>query len=364
MLHAFIASHRQEITLRWRTKVAARRKTSGARAHTDDDGVPAFLRQLEEALRARLIPSSDIEKAAVQQGQHLLRQGFAVSDVVRHYGDVCQVVTELAVELDEAIPADDFRLLHLCLGHAIAWAVTEFGRQQNQSTLEDEKARGNERAGFVAHEMRNFLNTAMLAFEVLRTGNVPVGGSTGGVLQRSLMGARNLTSRAIAEVRLTAGVQNREQFATSPFIEELLPAATLEGSARGITLRATRGEDGIFIEADRQLLTAVVVNLLQNAFKFTRAGTVVALRVRASVERVLIEVEDECGGLPPGRADDLFRPFEQSGADRSGLGLGLAFSRRAVEASGGRLSARTVPEKGCVFTIDLPRMPIPALARV
>ena len=46
------------------------------------------------------------------------------------------------------------------------------------------------------------------------------------------------------------------------------------------------------------MLAAVVGNLLQNAFKFTRPQTTVTLRVRASAERVLIEVEDECGGLP------------------------------------------------------------------
>jgi signal transduction histidine kinase len=268
------------------------------------------------------------------------------------------------VELNEAIRADDFRMLNLCLDDAIAGAVTEFGRQQNQFTLDEEKARGNERAGFVAHEMRNFLNTAIMAFEVLKTGNVAVGGSTDGVLQRSLMGARTLTSRSLAEVRLTQGVQNREQFVASRFIEELVPAATLEGNARGIGLRVMSGDDGIFIEADRQVLTAVVMNVLQNAFKFTKPDTTVVLRVRASDERVLLEVEDECGGLPTGSVDDLFRPFEQSGADRTGLGLGLAFSRWAVEANGGRIYSRSLPEKGCVFTIDLPRVPLPALAMV
>jgi signal transduction histidine kinase len=363
MLHEFIARHRQEIIRRCRTKVATRSIPPGERLDIDQ-GVPAFLDQLEGALRARLIPSFDIERTAVQQGQQLLRQGFTVSDVVYHYGDVCQAITELAVELNEAIRADDFRMLNLCLDDAIAGAVTEFGRQQNQFTLDEEKARGNERAGFVAHEMRNCLNTAIMAFEVLKTGNVAVGGSTGGVLQRSLMGARTLTSRSLAEVRLTQGVQNREQFVASRFIEELVPAATLEGNARGIGLRVMSGDDGIFIEADRQVLTAVVMNVLQNAFKFTKPDTTVVLRVRASDERVLLEVEDECGGLPTGSVDDLFRPFEQSGADRTGLGLGLAFSRWAVEANGGRIYSRSLPEKGCVFTIDLPRVPLPALAMV
>ena len=67
------------------------------------------------------------------------------------------------------------------------------------------------------------------------------------------------------------------------------------------------------------------------------------------------------GGLPSGNATELFRPFEQRSADRTGLGLGLAFSRWAVEANHGRLYARSLPGKGCVFTVDLPRCPLLAI---
>jgi signal transduction histidine kinase len=106
----------------------------------------------------------------------------------------------------------------------------------------------------------------------------------------------------------------------------------------------------------------VVGNLLQNAFKFTRPQTTVTLWVHASAERVVIEIEDECGGLPGGNVNDLFRPYEQRSADRTGVGLGLAFSRWAVEANHGRIATRNVPGKGCVFAANLPRCPVPALA--
>jgi signal transduction histidine kinase len=113
------------------------------------------------------------------------------------------------------------------------------------------------------------------------------------------------------------------------------------------------------IEADRQVLAAVMGNLLQNAFKFTRKGSCVTLRVHASRERVMMEVEDECGGLPGADVEELFRPFEQRSRDRTGLGLGLAFSRWATEANGGLIYAHNLPEKGCVFVVDLPRSPVP-----
>jgi signal transduction histidine kinase len=148
----------------------------------------------------------------------------------------------------------------------------------------------------------------------------------------------------------------------SGFIDELAPAATLSADAQHIALSVLPIEDRLAIEADRQVLRAVVMNLLQNAFKFTRRGTTVTLRVGANPDRVLIEIEDECGGLPGGSVKDLFHPFEQRGTDRSGLGLGLAFSRWAVEASHGRIYAGNLPDVGCVFTIDLPRLPVSALA--
>jgi signal transduction histidine kinase len=235
------------------------------------------------------------------------------------------------VEKNAPISTNDFRTLNRCLDDAIADAVTEFGREQNQSTLDGEIARGSERVGFLAHELRNLLNTAIVAFEVLKTGNVGVAGSTGTVLHRSLTGARALIGRSLAEVRLTQGIQNREPFLVSEFISELAPAASLEAHARGIRLTVVPVEDGVAIEADRQVLAEVVGNLLQNAVKFTHPHTAVTLEVSASTERVLIEIQDECRGLPAGNLAELFRPFEQRSADRTGLGLGLAFSQWGVE---------------------------------
>lgn len=266
------------------------------------------------------------------------------------------------MELNAPINTDDFRTLNRCLEDGIAGAVTQYGRERNQSGIDGESARASERLGFFAHELRNLMNTAIMAFEVLKTGNVGVAGSTGTVLYRSLMASHALITRSLAEVRLTLGVQNREQFLVSGFIDEMASAATLDANVRSVRLIVMPVEDGVAIEADRQVLAAVVGNVLQNAFKFTRPRTTVTLRVRASVDRVLIEIQDECGGLPSGNVNELFRPFEQRSADRTGMGLGLAFSRWGAEANDGRIYARNLPDSGCVFTIDLPRLPVPAVA--
>ena len=363
MLHEFIAVNRDEIIRRCRAKVATRSIPPPTEAEIDH-GVPVFLDQLRNALRLGETTSPEISKSAIRHGHDLLSQGFTVSQVVHDYGDVCQAITELAVELNAPISTEDFRVLNRCLDDAIAGAVTEYGRERTQSGIDGESARGTERLGFFAHELRNLMNTALMAFEVLKTGNVGVGGSTGTVLHRTLTASAALITRSLAEVRLTQGIQNREQVLIAGFIDEIASASTLEANARGVRLTVAPVEDGVAIAADRQVLAAVVGNLLQNAFKFTRPRTTVTLRVRASADRVLIEIQDECGGLASGDVDDLFRPFEQRSADRTGMGLGLAFSRWGAEANGGRIYARNLPDRGCVFTIDLPRLPVPAVAMV
>jgi len=79
------------------------------------------------------------------------------------------------------------------------------------------------------------------------------------------------------------------------------------------------------------------------------------LRARSTEDqRLLIEVEDECGGIPAS-VGDPFQPFgERRGRDRTGLGLGLSIARKAVRAHGGDIHIRDAPGKGCVFTIDVP----------
>jgi signal transduction histidine kinase len=357
VLHEFLTLYREQIIEKTRAKVATRfapRPTAAELEH----GVPLFLDQLAATLRreqetAARPTSAAMTEGAIRHGAELRSAGFTVAQVVHDYGDVCQAVTELAIELNSPISADEFKTLNRCLDEAIAQAVTEFARQRDLSVSEE----GTERLGFFAHELRNLLSNAMLAFEVLKGGTVGVGGSTGAVLGRNLVALRDLIDRSLSEVRLEAGLQRRQHVPLADLMEEVELAAAIEANARGLQLTVTPVEPGVVIDVDRQLIAAALANLLQNAFKFGRPNGHVVLRTDTTTDpgRVLIEVEDECGGLPPGRAEDLFRPFEQRGADQTGMGLGLAIARESVAANGGEIRARNLPGKGCVFTIELPR---------
>jgi hypothetical protein len=290
--------------------------------------------------------------SATAHGRRLLALGFTVAQVVHDYGSLCLAVTELADETKAPITAAEFHTFNQCLDDAIAQAVTEYGHRREQAIADE----GTERLGILAHELRNALGAAILSFQTLKTGSVGISGSTAGLLDRSLRRLVELVDSSLAQVRLEVGSRSAQRISLREIIEEIEVGASMEASARGLTLTVTPVESGVDVKVDRQLLAAAVTNLLQNAFKFTRARGHVALRTSPTGERVRIEIEDQCGGLPPGMVDKLFRPFEQQGGDRTGLGLGLSISRKSVEAEGGEIYVRELPGVGCVFTIDLPRV--------
>ena len=179
------------------------------------------------------------------------------------------------------------------------------------------------------------------------------------MLERSHQRLQLLIDRSLADVRLDAGLIALARVPVSEVIEEVEIGAAMLADARGLKLSVTTVPQTVIVEADRPILAAAIANLLHNAIKFTLPGTSVKLRASTTSSRVLIEVEDECGGLPTGATESLLEPFVQKGRDRTGLGLGLSICMKAMKMMGGELHIRDIPGKGCVFTIDLPKQPPP-----
>lgn len=373
MMHEFLTANRAELIARCRTKVA-QRALPGSSGRELDNGISIFLDQLIKTLvveqtaapmlsRKVSGPSgggkpalSEMSDSATRHGKELQAHGFTVEEVVHDYGDLCQSISDLACETGIEIQTDEFRTLNRCLDNAIASAVTEFGYQRDVGIADKQAVALNERLGFFAHELRNKLCTATLALSIIKQGNVGLNGATGGVLDRALVGLANLIDRSLAEVRMSAGMEvHHHLFSLADFIAEIKLSASLEAEVKESLFTVSDVDPLLAVDVDRDLLLAATGNLLQNAFKFTRPHTEVTLNAYALADRILIDIQDHCGGLPPGLADEMFKPFTQGAEDRSGLGLGLAISRRSVEANKGILSVRNVPGSGCVFTIDLPR---------
>jgi signal transduction histidine kinase len=356
MLHEFITDNRDEIISRARARVTARLTPRGTLPELDR-GIPLFLTQLAALLKETMTQGEEatarevMESNAGMHGHDLLAEGLSVAQVVHDYGDVCQVVTELAVERDVRISAAEFRAFNCCLDEAIAHAVTEYARTRERAIM----TQGAERLGVLSHELRNVLSTAMLSWDAIKRGASGTGASVGALHTRSLIRLRSLIDHSLGEVRLEAAMTRRERVVVAEFIEEEEISAMIQARASGIALSVPPVDVALVIEVDRQVLAGALANLLQNAFKFTRPASLVSLIARGSDDRVYIDVEDACGGLPQGKAEDLFRSFEQRGDNRTGLGLGLSIARRSVQANGGELRVHNLPNRGCRFTIDLPR---------
>ncbi len=355
-LGEFIGVHRDEILGRARTRVSLRDAPMATEAELTL-GLPSFLDQLGEALRRasshEAVDHLEITSSAKVHGGQRFAQGLTVGQVVHDYGDLCQVITGLAFERSAPVSIEEFRTLNMCIDDAIAGAVTAFSHQRENAITSE----GTERLGILAHEMRNVLNAAMLSFASIKKGIVAPGGSTSAIHDRSLLRLHTLIDRSLADVRLEAGMQNLESVPVCDVLEEVEIGASMVARTREITLLTTTLDRAVLVKADRQILAAAVANLLQNAFKFSPTGTTVSLRARCVDRRVLIEVEDECGGLPLGQTETLLQPFVQQGTDRTGLGLGLSICSKAMKAISGELRIRDLPGKGCVFTIDLPQLP-------
>jgi signal transduction histidine kinase len=354
MLVEFITANRQELIVRTRAKVEKRLAPKPTERELTS-GVPLFLDQLAETLRDVPLSGTTIERGAALHAAALLSLGYTVAQVVHDYGDICQVVTELADQVDAPITTDEFHTLNRCLDNAIAGAVTEYMRLRERSMADGE----TERSGIFAHELRNRISAAQLAFLAIKSGRAPIAGSVAAVVTRNLHGISRLIDRALVEVRVDSGSALRQRVHLRQLIEDAEVDGTMEAGVHGVSLSvASLLEGEVDVDADPQVLAGALANLLQNAFKFTHAGGHVSLRTLVTGERVQIEIEDQCGGLPPGKVEELFGAFQQRGANRSGLGLGLFISRKGVESSGGVIRVRDVPGSGCIFTIDLPFYPV------
>ncbi len=217
MLHDFLTAHRDELIQHCKAKVG-RRFAPGQTPQVVQHGVPIFLEQLTRTLEAEQLTSvraesepapspvcTDIGREATLHGAELLRLGFTVDQVVHHYGDVCQAVTDLAVRKKSPINTDEFRTLNRCLDEAIADAVTAFGEERENAML-DRAADLHARLGMLADEQRRLVETSLQTFAAIQTGRLAAGGATGTALVSTLEQLRDLIDRTLPEIRLISGM--------------------------------------------------------------------------------------------------------------------------------------------------------------
>ena len=210
MLHEFLSKNREELIRRCRQK-AARRAAPNALAAATDRGVPLFMQQLVDTLRREQLalaknfarenlPPIRIGCTAAAHGAELMHLGYSVDQVVRDYGDVCQAVTEMAIEKKYTIGADEFRTLNRCLDDAIADAVTAFGGEPGSAVNVHAEVL-QQRLDSISTEQQRLIDSAIHAFSAARTGSIGLAGATGTILMHNLLELRDL-AKNVATVRI------------------------------------------------------------------------------------------------------------------------------------------------------------------
>lgn len=219
VLHEFVASNRDELIRRCRSKVS-RRASPPATPTELEHGVPLVLEQLVWALRCeeespglereRAFGATRKTPAAVENsrtsalhGKELLEEGYSVEQVVHDYGDICQSITELAQEKNATVSVEEFRTFNRLLDNAIADAVASFGRHRDDAI----SARGHQEQqrwkGSLGAEQRRLLDIAVKAFDALKVGNIGLKGATGALLEDSLAQLRDLIDHSLPPMRLS-----------------------------------------------------------------------------------------------------------------------------------------------------------------
>jgi signal transduction histidine kinase len=183
------------------------------------------------------------------------------------------------------------------------------------------------------------------------------------LIQKNGQHLLHLINDVLDMAKIEAGRMNLspENFKAFDVMEEVTNITSTLASEKNLALYMDEtSEQDVEIYADRTRLRQVMINLVNNAIKFTEAGKITLTVASLPGARILFTVQDTGIGIAPDKLDAIFQEFTQVDASSTrkagGTGLGLPISRRLVEMHGGRLWAEStgVPGEGSTFFVELP----------
>jgi PAS domain S-box-containing protein len=214
----------------------------------------------------------------------------------------------------------------------------------------------------MSHELRTPMNSILGFAQVLARKELPLDQRK--AVDHILRAGRHLLNLINEVLDISRIEANRQAMSLEPVrvndvVQETLSLIRPLAAQRGCRIDEPAAVDETWhVQADRQRLAQVLLNLLSNAAKYNRPGGTIAVGGEADERTVRIHVHDTGPGIPEDKLEQVFVPFERLGAEQSdveGTGLGLALSRRLVDAMGGALSVTSTVGKGSTFTVVLPR---------
>ncbi len=221
----------------------------------------------------------------------------------------------------------------------------------------------NDMVSMIVHDLRSPLGNIISSLDVLknflpRTDDSPLALWT--IATRSAARLSRLVDSLLDMRRLEAGqvVLSRVQTNLNALINEAAEQVQPAAEGKDTALRVEAPPRLPFVNIDNDMIRRVMINLMDNAVKYTPRGGSIFITAKSSIQEITISIRDNGPGIPPSEHTKVFNKFSRLERSREsapkGLGLGLAFCRLAVEAHGGRIWVESAVGRGSTFSFTLP----------
>ena len=229
-----------------------------------------------------------------------------------------------------------------------------------RQTLETEIEKRIEFTRALVHELKTPITPVLSSSELLleELGEGPLGNLAKNI-NRSANNLNERIDELLELARSEIGIIriNPQPFYPAALLQEITDTLMTTAARMGLTLHLELPDSLPTICADQARFRQVVVNLMNNAFKFTPEGGAVTLKSWQDGANLIVEVQDTGRGISAAEQELIFEPYHRTERDKerlSGLGLGLSLSKTFVELHGGRIWVRSKPGEGSTFGFSLP----------
>lgn len=229
--------------------------------------------------------------------------------------------------------------------------------QENYARLQEIERLRDDMRNMIVHDLRSPLTAVIAGVDMLRRRG-DLNASQRELMTIAAAGGKTL----LGMVNDLLDVEKMESGSARLQLVELSASALVAGALEQIsplareanTALVTEIADGLpHFSGDESMLSRTLVNLIANAIKFTKAGTV-TINVSESAGNIRFAISDTGDGIPVEAFERIFEKFGQLDSRRAGTGLGLAFCKLAVEAHGGRIKVESTPGVGSTFSFTVP----------
>lgn len=239
----------------------------------------------------------------------------------------------------------------------LQWIIRDVTERRNLDNLREDLA------SMIYHDLRSPLANVVSGLDVLEmmlpADEDPTIRSVLDIAMRSTERVQRLATSLLDTSRMEAGqsIGKPEPNIVSDLVGEAIEAVQPAAKAKELKVEATLARALPQVLVDGDMIKRVIINLLENAVKYSKQGMTVTVGAKRDGEWVEFWVQDKGRGIPKAEQENIFEKFSRmQRKDTKGLGLGLAYCKLAVEGHGGRIWVKSTRGKGARFSFTLPRV--------